>query len=147
MADSPGLLARALLTLKGSPEAALEHLQGAIKYLKSPSMSMSPTSIGEVSLPFDSSTAATDGDAKADKVEEKEKEKEKQKEEDLSRQQLEIIKAKTMYQMVEEIGDEKCKLLFVSSHHAPSLLSRRGPQMRQISRDRGSSHARPFHAH
>ena len=79
VADSPDLLARALLTLKGSPEAALELLQGAVNFIKS-SSSLVPKSI---LLPSSGDTM-TEISAFGE-------------EEDLSREQLQIIKARTMY--------------------------------------------------
>ncbi len=108
VADSPDLLARALSTLKGSSEAAVEFLQGALTFLSSP-----PSKSGiESSLPLlDSADAATDDDAEEG---EEEKQNEQQNDKDISLEQLQIIKAKTMYQMVEDIDDGKLKLLFVS---------------------------------
>ena len=44
-------------------------------------------------------------------------------EEEFSNEQLQIIKAKTMYQMVEEVDDGKCKLLFLTNPQAELIAS------------------------
>ena len=43
--------------------------------------------------------------------------------EDISREQLQIIKARTMYNMVEEVDDGKCKLLFLTNPQADLIAS------------------------
>ena len=122
----PGpLQAEALLRLHGAPEAremlqaALDHLDGLLTTVASPPPTPPETDTGTHFTPLatpllpshaSSQLVGTVVSAFAD-------------DEDLSREQLQIIKARTMYNMVEEIDDGQTKLLFLTNPQAEQIAS------------------------
>ncbi len=111
VATSPELLARALSKLLGD-DAAADLLAHALHCITGDSIveAAKPAKIMLTNSAHDDGATMTENSAFAD-------------EEDLSREQLQIIKARTMFNMVEEIDDGKSKLLFLTNPQAELIAS------------------------
>ena len=115
VARSPERLAEALLSLLETQSVVETLLQGALDHLSSfgdsdyatagPDRASHPTSRRLDSYRDDTAASSVMDD------------------EDLSREQLQIIKARTMFNMVEEVDDGKCKLLFLTNPQADLIAS------------------------
>jgi hypothetical protein len=110
VATSPELLARALVQLLGANTAA-DLLSNALNCI---SGTMAPREGGDPDVKLLTRSAHDDNTTENSAFAE---------EEDLSREQLQIIKARTMFNMVEEIDDGKSKLLFLTNPQAELIAS------------------------
>ena len=121
----PKDLAEALVGILGDTDAAMKILQDSLDHLALSSNSVVQLERLSVTLPSNSMSGVDlqplrRSDSIADGTEVSVSAIE---DEDMSREQLQIIKARTMYNMVEEIDDGKCKLLFLTNPQADLIAS------------------------